>query len=447
MFKAEVDCSPTAMPDMWTQGFTSEYGICITMDQSKSPSPEVFTATTAGRGEFASKMVLTLDADESLSSPFKSRSSGLVVQVHPVGETPMPAQKGMLLAPGQNHALGLTKHTFTRLGVPYGTCIDSTTNADELSGSGTLGECLEASKWGRVMQDCNCSWEALEPFVPASDLGRHPGYEDNRCGACVEDPFWLDATDYNCDSWRGYICDDGFFVQSGFTAEAAAAAAADVRKNCPIACHTGCVDEGRTAVAQHQCILDNVDKAGAADTCFERCSTEEYEVTLSSGLYPQLGTEAALASQQQVRFDDEAAWLAKCKGLAQIVASGALDPPYTGDVATPGPGYSSVADWQHVTCKDLARAWRAREAPNQKQAVRDASVSVELYFNERKVVRYAESPAMTFVDLISGLGGLLGLFLGFSVISIVELLEFVFVSAVFWLPGRRVHQLNNAPAS
>ena len=63
-------------------------------------------------------------------------------------------------------------------------------------------------------------------------------------------------------------------------------------------------------------------------------------------------------------------------------------------------------------------------------------------FKERKQIEYSEEPAMSFVDLISGLGGLLGLFLGLSLMSLFELAEFIAISIAFWLPGRRVHKLN-----
>jgi hypothetical protein len=49
--------------------------------------------------------------------------------------------------------------------------------------------------------------------------------------------------------------------------------------------------------------------------------------------------------------------------------------------------------------------------------------SVAIYFKEIKYTEIAESPSMTFVDLIAAIGGMMGLFLGFSIMIFVELIE------------------------
>ena len=52
-------------------------------------------------------------------------------------------------------------------------------------------------------------------------------------------------------------------------------------------------------------------------------------------------------------------------------------------------------------------------------------IKVNIYFDEMNYQYHGESPAMTVTDLLGNLGGTLGLFLGFSVLSTVEIIEFV----------------------
>lgn len=52
-------------------------------------------------------------------------------------------------------------------------------------------------------------------------------------------------------------------------------------------------------------------------------------------------------------------------------------------------------------------------------------VKFNVYFDEMNYQYYSELPAMTITDLFGNLGGTLGLFLGFSVLSTVEIIEFI----------------------
>lgn len=58
--------------------------------------------------------------------------------------------------------------------------------------------------------------------------------------------------------------------------------------------------------------------------------------------------------------------------------------------------------------------------------------SMYIYFEDLIVTEIVESPSVLFVDLISNIGGLVGLFIGSSVLTIVEFFELAVNSASIW---------------
>jgi hypothetical protein len=53
-------------------------------------------------------------------------------------------------------------------------------------------------------------------------------------------------------------------------------------------------------------------------------------------------------------------------------------------------------------------------------------LALSIYYPNNEHTEIRETPKTKFVDLISNLGGSLGIFLGFSIFSFVELFELVF---------------------
>lgn len=58
--------------------------------------------------------------------------------------------------------------------------------------------------------------------------------------------------------------------------------------------------------------------------------------------------------------------------------------------------------------------------------------SMYIYFEDLIITEIVESPSVQFVDLISNIGGLVGLFIGFSVLTLVEFIELAFNSVSIW---------------
>ena len=57
------------------------------------------------------------------------------------------------------------------------------------------------------------------------------------------------------------------------------------------------------------------------------------------------------------------------------------------------------------------------------EVVRENSLAVNIYYQDLGYTRISETPTMIIQDLLSQIGGTLGLFIGFSLLSLIELLE------------------------
>lgn len=58
--------------------------------------------------------------------------------------------------------------------------------------------------------------------------------------------------------------------------------------------------------------------------------------------------------------------------------------------------------------------------------VAQRTLELYVYFENMKYMEISEKPSMTLNGLISNIGGTIGLFLGMSVMSLIEVLELIF---------------------
>ena len=77
--------------------------------------------------------------------------------------------------------------------------------------------------------------------------------------------------------------------------------------------------------------------------------------------------------------------------------------------------------------------WRQNNAPY--DAYEEDMAEVVFFFNRPVTSEFLSLPRMTFFDYVSSVGGLLGLFMGFSIISLVEILYWITVGI-----GEHVHR-------
>ena len=66
--------------------------------------------------------------------------------------------------------------------------------------------------------------------------------------------------------------------------------------------------------------------------------------------------------------------------------------------------------------------------------LRESILEVNIYYETFKYTKTGESPVSTIIDLVSNIGGTLGLFIGISLLSLVEILEIIaeFILTLFF---------------
>ena len=71
-------------------------------------------------------------------------------------------------------------------------------------------------------------------------------------------------------------------------------------------------------------------------------------------------------------------------------------------------------------------------------AIRGSFISMSVYYSELKYTEIQQLEKNTLVDLICGIGGTLGLFIGASVLSLVEIIEAIFTVALVFFQSKLI---------
>ena len=88
-----------------------------------------------------------------------------------------------------------------------------------------------------------------------------------------------------------------------------------------------------------------------------------------------------------------------------------------------------------------ATAWNLTHQTT--DAIRENSIQLKVYFSDLQITKISQKQAYTSLELISNLGGQLGLFLGASLISIGELVEFL-IQACYYRGKYFVRRYNSS---
>ena len=80
--------------------------------------------------------------------------------------------------------------------------------------------------------------------------------------------------------------------------------------------------------------------------------------------------------------------------------------------------------------------------------IANSVMKVNIFYNKLSYDYYSDTPLLTFVGLLSNFGGYLGLFIGMSVLSMLEVIEllFIFIVEVSKKLKSRSNKLNQTPA-
>jgi amiloride-sensitive sodium channel subunit beta len=82
------------------------------------------------------------------------------------------------------------------------------------------------------------------------------------------------------------------------------------------------------------------------------------------------------------------------------------------------------------------------------EAFKRSAVSIDIFFNSLHYMSITDSPDMSLLDLISNFGGLLGLFLGMSLLSVIECVEIsIKIASILFDSSTRPEEIETAEAN
>ncbi|KAK0064091.1 FMRFamide-activated amiloride-sensitive sodium channel [Biomphalaria pfeifferi] len=292
-------------------------------------------------------------------------SAGIRVVVHAPGSMPSPVDHGIDIPPGYSSSVGLKALLHSRLPAPYGNC-----TVGSLQGMrtyrNTFFACLQLCKQRLIMSRCGCKSSAL-PDLPTENV--------TFCGVIRN---WEDIV----KNVSGKVVPGMFIPTPALECE-----------------------------ERMQRELNN-DRAYEMNCqCFQPCSETSYLKSVSLSYWPlefyqQLQLENILRSRNNT---DKQHYMKKAYDILHNL---------------------SEEDRMHVIEKgvEIVPALMRRQkslANDASDMVRQNLIRLNIYLEDLSVVEYRQLPAYGLADLFADIGGTLGLWMGISVLTIMELVELI----------------------
>ncbi|GFN84460.1 FMRFamide-gated na+ channel [Plakobranchus ocellatus] len=295
-------------------------------------------------------------------------SAGIRVVVHAPGSMPSPVDHGFDIPPGYSSSVGLKAVLHTRLSEPYGNCTEKALEGIQTYRN-TFFACLQLCKQRLIIKRCKCKSSAL-PEVQAENV--------TFCGSIVDWPNILANT-------TGQHNKGDYIPTPGLECE-----------------------------EREQKNLNN-DRAYEADCgCYQPCSETTYLKSVSLSYWPlefyQLNALEHVFNPNKTDVD---------KHFMKVA-------------------FDSLYEMAHPSQKKLAGNHSRRDPLNesttqaQKEKAKRASdlirqnmLRLNIYLEDLSVVEYRQLPAYGLADLFADIGGTMGLWMGISVLTIMELCELI----------------------
>ncbi|KAL8610208.1 hypothetical protein ACOMHN_038903 [Nucella lapillus] len=354
----------------FTTFFDGNYFNCFTFNGGKRDQKLLMHATGPQNGL---SLVISLDNDEPPLGSYGLynkdsnilHSAGVRVVVHAPNTMPSPVDHGFDIPPGYSSSVGLKAILHTRLSEPYGNC-----TVDTLAGMKyitTFFSCLQVCKQRIIIARCQCK---------SSGLPEVPGHNVSFCGVI---PDWKD-------------------ILSGRTGHRAGASLTFQA----LACEEKVLQE-----------LANDRSYEMTCQCYQPCHETTYRKSVSLSYWPlefyqlhALQLFYRSSSIQQNLMHEAYVFLSQLANMSHLMsrrndtrAQNLLKQSYT-----------------------LSEREKSQRASN---LIRQNLLRLNIYLEDLSVVEYRQLPAYGLADLFADIGGTLGLWMGISVLTIMELVELV----------------------
>uniref|UniRef100_UPI00358FFB62 amiloride-sensitive sodium channel subunit beta-like n=1 Tax=Myxine glutinosa TaxID=7769 RepID=UPI00358FFB62 len=370
-------CEAKSQARNFSSFFHPIYGNCYTINSGDDP----LQVSNPGV-EFGMSLILSIDQHDYV--PYLMRSAGALVMLHPQGSYPFLQEGGIYILPGMETSIGIEMEDIELLGPPYSNCTKdgldlSVPNLYNMTYSFQV--CLTSCFQMHMVRECGCGYY-LYPLPPGAEYCQKNSHWDR--GSAYGVAWELQRGSYNV---RQRVDVRGSLGEKGKSKNLAKTA--DEGTN---------FDGGSLRAGQNPCILklffdllmepspvfcpmSNVfsycyyklyhrlshENTSCMDACKQPCSDKEYQMTISMADWPSETSEK---------------WIF------------------------------------HILSKEKNTSGGAK-------INRNNIMKVNLYFEEFNHKTTMESPAQTLITLLSNFGGLFGLWMGGSVLCIIEAAEII----------------------
>ncbi|XP_025106862.1 FMRFamide-activated amiloride-sensitive sodium channel-like isoform X2 [Pomacea canaliculata] len=353
----------------FTTSFDGNYFNCFTFNGGTPEKRLLMHATGPQNGL---SLIVSLDNDEPPLGTYGVynkdsnilHSAGMRLVVHAPNTMPSPVDHGFDIPPGYSSSIGLKAVLNTRLSQPYGNC-----TTDALIGmkyKNTFFSCLQVCKQHIIMKRCFCKSSALPEIVSGNV---------SFCGVI-----------YNWKSilaeLEGYTLGDEVCIKQ-------------------LACEEQVLKE-----------LANDRSYEKTCQCYQPCYETTYQKSVSLSYWPlefyQLhALQVFYGTDIKQNFMHEAfTFLSELANFSQLMK-------------TRNDTRRENILKQSYTLSEKEKVQRASTL------IRQNLLRLNIYLEDLSVVEYRQLPAYGLADLFADIGGTLGLWMGISVLTIMELMELI----------------------
>ncbi|CAG5119243.1 unnamed protein product [Candidula unifasciata] len=367
----------------FTTFFDGNYFNCFTFNGGNSKDQLQMHATGPENGL---SLIVSVEKDDPMLGTYGVynfdnnilHSAGVRVVVHAPGSMPSPVDHGFDIPPGYSSSVGLKAILHTRLPRPYGNCTE-----DSLSGirtyRNTFFACLQLCKQRLIIQRCGCKSSAL-PEVPS--------YNVSFCGTIRD---WQTIYYNKSGHWMS-----GMLIPTP-----------------TLACEE-----------REQKKLNN-DRAYESNCgCFQPCSETSYLKSVSLSYWPlEFYQLSALEVWFSVSFNQRFFKQDRKGGESHFMQAA-----YQYLYKLAHPQQTKLAKNDSIVSDILTKSYSISEKEMSKEAsdlIRQNMLRLNIYLEDLSVVEYRQLPAYGLADLFADIGGTLGLWMGISVLTIMELVELI----------------------
>lgn len=357
------------------------YFNCYTFNSKRLEEKILIQATGP---EYGLSLVFALDNDDPPLGAYGlyninnniAHSAGLRVQVHAPNTMPSPVDHGFDIPPGFSSSVGLKAVLNTRQPYPYGNCTNNLLHKDSHY-SNTIFACLQLCKQERVIQRCKCKSSGLPDLA-----NRNLSY---------------------CGTMRNW---QNIFHSMDCVDIGGAEGTMKTKKNYFLLPDLKCETETLKELANDR-------SYEAKCGCYQPCQETTYQKAMSISYWPlEFFQQNALEkfynkTQLGKTFLKEA-----YKYLNEHVVKYERlfnDPQVNAETI-----YHSS-----INLTERQKLIRASTLIHQNL------VRLNIYLEDLNVVEFKQSPAYELEDLFADIGGTLGLWMGISVLTMMELIELI----------------------